>query len=261
LNSNPFVQVLQDFQAQLEGLRGDALHAYEDLEFFSRYVMSHDDPSYESNSRFIQRIYEELQHGTDRHLMILGPRNSAKSTAVTVTYTAWMIGRNPLIRILLAFASADQQGKAFNRQLDHIMAENPRYLEIFGALKPDDPDKWTAQEKIVKRNEPPGGMKDPTLSVVGLGTNIPSRRADIIICDDLVTQANAFSQIERDKVQTFVLLSLFPISAPGGKRIILGSRWDPDDLYGRMAKQWDLTFPEDTDVNIAEILQNVLVVS
>ena len=238
---------LDDLLAQLadgiQGLKGDELAAYEDLEYYSRYVIGYGNPDYKSNSRFLKRVYHSLQHDEDTEHLILGPRGSAKSSAVTVTYVTWMIGRNPLIRFMLAFASMEMQGKAFARQLDQIIAGNERYIKIFGALKPEKPEKWDATEKIVVRQEPPSGLKDPTISVVGLGSAVPSRRADIVICDDLVTGENAYSPALRKTVSAFVKQSLMPILVPGGKTIVVGSRWDPRDLYSELADDWGLRFP------------------
>lgn len=238
----------------VEGLKGDDLAAHEDLEFYSRYVIGYGNPEYKSNSRFLRRIYHSLQENPDEeNFLILGPRGSAKSSAVTVTYTTWMIGRNPLVRFLLAFASMDAQGKAFARQLDQIITNNPRYLKIFGVLKPEKPDKWDATEKIVVRDEPPSGMKDPTISVVGLGSAVPSKRADVLICDDLVTGENAYSPALRKSVSSFVKQSLMPILVPGGKTIVVGSMWDPRDLYSELASDWGLHFPKSVPIDTQEL--------
>lgn len=238
------------------GLKGEDLHAYEDLEFFSRYVMAHGNPEFQGNSKFLKQIYEILQYDTDDAL-ILGPRGSAKSTAVSVTYVMWKIGRNPLLRILIAFASMEGQGLAFARQMDTIFTQNDRYIRVFGQLKPQNPVKWTENEKIVIRREPPSGLKDPTLSIVGLGSAVPSKRADIVICDDLVTLQNAYSELLRQQVIRFALQTLFPIVVPGGRRIIVGSRWHEKDFYQYMANQWNMKFPETEHIPLADIISHL----
>jgi hypothetical protein len=245
--------LLSQFAENLTGLKGDDRRAYEDLEFYSRYVIGWGNPDYRENSRFLKRIYEALQYSPDNQFLILGPRGSAKSSAVTITYTTWMIGRNPSIRILLAFASMEAQGRAFARQIDQILTANERYIRIFGRLKPDRPEKWDATEKIVVRPEPPGGLKDPTISIVGAGSHVPSRRADIVIGDDLVTQENAYSPALRAQLSAFVKQSLLPILVPGGRAIFVGSRWDPRDLYAELADDWGLTFPPPVPIDTAKL--------
>lgn len=242
---------------QVEGLKGDDRSAYDSLEYYSRYVMA-DQEGLPPNSKFLSRIYNSLQYDNENVWLILGPRQSAKSTAISVTYTTWKIGRNPLIRFLMCFASLDVQGKPFGRQIDQILTRNQRYMRIFGDLKPPVPEKWTETEKIVIRNEPPGGMKDATISIIGLGSNAPSKRADELICDDLVTAENAYSAKERETVKSFVLQTLFPILIPGGRRIIVGSRWDPRDLYTELANMWNLELPAPGDIDIGELREFAL---
>lgn len=186
--------------------------------------------------------------------MILGPRGSAKSTATSVTYVTWDIGRNPMVRYLLAFNSLEQQGMAFVRQIKHVITENERYKEIFGDLYPGRGERWTDTEFIVRRPTPPGGMKDPTVVAVGIGSAVPSKRADKVILDDLVTKDNAYTEAMRAKVVAFVVQTLFPILVPGGRRIVVGSRWDPDDLYAYLGRQWRLKFPKAEPISASEVL-------
>ena len=240
--ADPFASFFTNLADGVSGLKGDDKHAYDDLDFYSRYVIGYGNKETVPNSPFITSIYNTLQY-EDTDVLILGPRGSAKSTAVTVTATSWWIGRDPLLRILLAVASQEQTGLAFVRQLQTIITTNERYLKIFGELKPTRPERWTSTEFIVKRPEPPSGLKDASIAVVGLGTAVPSKRADIVVCDDLVNQNNAYSDIERRNVIRFVFQTLFPILVPGGRRVILGSRWEVRDLYAYAAAQWGLTFP------------------
>lgn len=239
------------------GLSGNAKAAKEDLEFYSRWVMGEGNIEFSRNSKLLRNIYWDYQYTND-DLLILAPRGSAKSTAVTITSVTWAIGNNPAIRSLLAFASMEAQGLAFARQLDHIITKNERYIEVFGELKPQKPEKWDETEKIVRRPTPPSGLKDPTISVVGLGSAVPSKRADLVVCDDLVTMDNAYSEIQRAKVIRFVYQTLFPILVPGGRRIILGTRWDPRDLYAYTAQQWGLEFPETEPIDLSAIIANAV---
>jgi hypothetical protein len=245
MSDSPINDFLARLSDQVAGLRGDALAAHDDLEFYSRYVIGHDNPEFVSNSRFLRQVYDELQHNEEPDKLILGPRGSAKSTAVSVVYTTWRIGRNPLIRILLAVSSIEAQGLAFGRQIGHILEHNSRFISIFGNLvpSPSESTRWTDTEKIVVRAEPPGGLKDPTLGIVGVGSAVPSKRCDIAIVDDVVTAANAYSPIQRAKVSAFVFQTLFPTIVPSGVRIIVGSRWDPRDLYSEYAEKLGYTMP------------------
>ncbi len=254
MDPDPLQEFLISLADRITGLKGDERHAAEDLEFYSRYVVGWNNSEFVGNSQFIKKVYETLQYSDDEDILILGPRGSAKSTCVSVTYTTWVIGNNPLIRILLAVSSVESQGLAFGRQITHILENNDRYISIFGDLVPplNARDKWSETEKIVMRPEPPGGLKDPTLGIVGVGSNVPSKRSDIVIVDDVVTALNAYSPVQRSKVESFVFQTLFPTVIPGGRRIVVGSRWDPRDLYSVFADRIGVEFPKSESIVIEE---------
>lgn len=242
-NEDPFDAMLNELAERAEGLKGDQKAAYDDLEFYNRWVIGHGDPDYQGNSRFHKRLYQALQYTND-DLIVLAPRGSGKSQAISATYVTWMIGRNPLVRILIAYASMEAQGKPFARQIDTILTKNERYISIFGELKPRDPVKWDASEKIVNRPEPPGGMKDATLTIVGMGSAVPSKRSDIIIGDDIVTQDTAYSKVLQDRTHAFWESTLFPTLVPTGRQIIVGTLWAVEDFYHKMIDSWGHVLPQ-----------------
>jgi len=249
-DADPLELMLEQIAERAEGLKGDHKAAYDNLEYYSRYVIGHGDSDYSANARLHKTIYNAFQYSED-DLLILAPRGSGKSQSVSITATTWEIGRNPLLRFLISFASMEAQGKPFARQMDAIFTKNERYIEIFGQLKPDIPIKWDASEKIVARPEPPGGMKDATITLVGLGSAVPSKRSDRIIGDDLVTGDNAYSKLQQDRVESFWQTTLFPTLVPTGRQIIIGTLWSLNDFYHRIAASWGHEFPKplvmDTD--------------
>lgn len=242
---------------RVQGLSDVDQRAYDDLSFYSQHVMGRYS-GFVPNSELIDDIYHTFQY-TNEDMLVVGPRQSAKSTALTINATTYSVGHNRLLRVLLAFATQDLQGKPFMRQIHQIFESNEDYIRIMGRMKPDRPIKWTEDEIIVDRVEPPGGMKDATIGVVGLGSKVPSKRADLVICDDLVNRDNAYSAVMRRSVVDFVFLTLFPILDPrSGRRIIVGSRWDPNDLYAEIARRWGLEFPKLPMVNLDQVFEPFL---
>src|SRR5262245_31383413 len=119
LGKDPFEEMLDRLAEKAEGLKGNAKAAYDNLEFYSRWVIGGGDSDYQPNARMHHKIYEAVQHTKD-DLLILCPRGSGKSQSVSITSVTWCIGHNPLLRFLISFASMEAQGKPFARQIDSI---------------------------------------------------------------------------------------------------------------------------------------------
>lgn len=176
-------------------------------------------------------------------ILIEAPRGHAKSTKFSVQYPLWEIVNDNDITILLV-SNTNSQVKAFLRQITSIIERNKRFNTIFGNLKPAQPEKWTDTEILLERssdiNKPPE-EKDPTISVVGAGGAILSKRAKIIICDDLLNKENTRTAEQRKKLLDWFNDVLLPVLDPiDGRLIVIGTPFDDDDLLATLMK--DPTF-------------------
>lgn len=247
--------LIEDFADLAGGGSEEIKRSRQDLAFFSEYIMGYESADYRPPSDFLGDIYETLQFSDEKRILILGPRNSAKSQATTVNYPLWRLGRNPLMRFLLVFAAKEVQGHQFSNQIASVIERNERYKEAFGDLFPRNAE-WSKDRRTVERQEPPGGLKGASITLAGFGSNLPSMRADEIIIDDIVTQENAYSPTIQDQIESFVFRTLLPILEPEGRLIVVGSRWDSRDLYARLADRWELELPEpDPRINLDAILE------
>ena len=161
-------------------------------------------------------------------IMIMAPRNHAKSTFWSVIYPLWRIAKNPNIRILLVSKSGSA-ARSFLRQVTMNLERNNDYREMFGNLVPQVPDSWTREEVIVNRTDLT--LKDPTVAAVGAGGTILSKRADIIICDDILNKENTRTKYQRDQLREWFFEVLMPVLEPDGLVIVAGTAWNLDDLY------------------------------
>jgi len=172
--------------------------------------------------------YNILQDKSNEKIIFLAPRNHAKSTAVTAVYSAWEIGNNPNVRIIIV-SNASTQAQAFLRVIKSIIEEEEKYQEVFGMLKPPQPDKWSEKDIIVNRSELK--EKDPTVATVGAGGAILSKRADIIICDDILNQENTRTPEQREKILRWFRDTLMPVLDPEHGRLIwVSTAWNLEDL-------------------------------
>ena len=151
-----------------------------------------------------------------RRIALFAPRNHAKSTAFTVNYSLWQVGNRPNVRILIV-SSTSTQAESFLREIKSTIEKNKHYRRVFGKLFPEDVknpnEKWTSKEIIVRRT---ATHKDPTVAAVGAGGAILSKRADIIICDDILSVENTRTAEQRDKIRLWFRDVLMPVLEPDG---------------------------------------------
>lgn len=168
-----------------------------------------------------------------RKLVVAAPRGHSKTTVFSVNYPLWRIAQNPNIRILLVSA-ADTQSQSFLREIKGRIERDQMYVDFAGQLKPSQPEKWTDKEIILKRTRT--DLKDPTISTVSVEGTILSKRADEIVCDDLLNFENTRTPEQRQKIKDWFNLVLLPVLEPGGRLIVAGTIWQVDDLMEELLK-------------------------
>ena len=73
--------------------------------------------------------------------------------------------------------------------------------------------------------------KEATLTALGASGAVISKHFDVIIGDDLVGLENARTEKQRSNLKEWFYSSLFPTLEPDGEIHILGTRYNPLDLY------------------------------
>jgi predicted phage terminase large subunit-like protein len=164
--------------------------------------------------------------------LLLAPRRHAKSTCLSINYILYRIVKNPNIRILLV-SNTDLQARSFVRAIKQLIEQ------YYPHLVPSGREKWAETAFVVVRSAV--GVKEHTLSAVGVNGPIISRRQDLIVCDDVVDSENAASEQLREKVYDWFHKVLIPTLEPTGQIIIVGTPFGPDDLYARLIM--DKSFP------------------
>lgn len=172
----------------------------------------------------------------NHRINLMAPRNHAKSTCFTVVNSLWLIGNNPNIRILIVSASA-MQAQGFLREIKDKILKSPKYRQVFGDLFPEEAnspgEKWTSSEIIVRRSV---SHKDPTVTALGSGGPILSKRADVIICDDILSVENTRTSAQREKIKQWYNEVLLPVLEPDGVVINIGTAWNLEDLLHEQVK-------------------------
>lgn len=164
--------------------------------------------------------------GIGRLRIELPPRHG-KSVSVARLFPAWMLGRHPNLRIIIASHGAGLS-EGHSRFVRNTL-RSTTYRTIFPAvaLADDSQDRasWDMQEPLL------GG-----LLAVGTGGSVTGRGAGLIICDDLIkSREEVESEAARDKLWDWYTSDLLTRQEPHAAIIHIGTRWHMDDILGRLA--------------------------
>ena len=163
----------------------------------------------------------------------LAPRGGGKSTILTTTQVIHELLKNPNIRILLT-SNTQLQAESFLRVISQHLTENKKLIDIFGEIK-HSKYKWDSREINVAGRTRKG--KEASLMCIGLGGGLTGLHFDLIIGDDLVDEENARTKHQRDTCFTWFYKTMYPTLEPDGRLYLIGTRYHPDDLYGRLEKE------------------------
>lgn len=178
---------------------------------------------------FHKELCSFVETGKNKKL-ILVPRGHLKSSVITVGYALREIVKNPGIRILIANATY-QMAKNFLTQIKHHLQKNEKLRAVYGDLS-TNADKWSESAiTVVAPNEAYLEKKEPTVTVFGIGGNLTGQHYDLILMDDLVNRENIGTEDQIEKVKQFYK-DCQPLLDVGGRMVIIGTRWDYNDLYG-----------------------------
>ncbi len=194
-----------------------------------------------AHHKFLIAELEAISRGDADRLMVLMPPGSAKSTYASVLFPAWWFARHPASSVIAASHTADL-ASYFGRQVRNLIAE---YSTDLGYGLAND-NRSAARWQTTRRG---------TYFAAGVRGPITGRRADLVIIDDPVkSNAEADSATFRDNVWNWYRADLVTRLKPGGRVVLIMTRWHEDDLGGRLLAQnegeWRLVrFPALAEAN------------
>lgn len=165
------------------------------------------------------------------NLAIVAPRDSAK-TSIAQYYVEWEIGLASLsadpdwaerIRILY-LRHAEDKALEVSLSVMRTIEGNAMYQAIFPKVRPDE-KKWSQSAWSVKGNT----GKDSTFTTGGIDSPPLGGRFDIGLFDDVSYMKNVATEGERQKFRTTMNRVVMPMCAPGGRGILLATRWHFED--------------------------------
>ena len=193
-----------------------------------------------SHHRHIAKKFNQLATGEITRLIVNMPPRHTKSEFASYLLPAWMVGREPKLKIIQATHTGELAVR-FGRKAKNLI-DSEDYAKIF---------KTTLQEdsKAAGRWETAQGGE---YFAAGVGGAITGRGADLLIIDDPHSEQDAMSPTAMESAYEWYTSGPRQRLQPGGKIILVMTRWSNKDLTGKLlqnqneakADQWHVVeFP------------------
>ena len=176
-----------------------------------------------------QEMADVLDSNDKLRKHIEAPRGSYKSTEV-IGWAVKEVLKNPNTRVLYAMETFKEAKKKIGA-IQQIFETNENIEALWGDLRTKNwgKDNFT----IAGRTKV---LSDPTFMAGGVDVNITGAHFDIIILDDIVQWANVRTAEGIQKVRDFFNMCI-PLLDPGGKLVVVGTRYHDADLYGSIIRE------------------------
>ena len=193
-----------------------------------------------AHHRHIAKKFNDLATGKITRLIVNMPPRHTKSEFASFLLPAWMVGRNPKLKIIQATHTGELAIR-FGRKAKNLI-DSPEYSKIFETRLQED-------SQAAGRWETAQGGED---FAAGVGGAITGRGADLLIIDDPHSEQDALSPTAMESAYEWYTSGPRQRLQPGGKIILVMTRWSKKDLTGILlqnqkevkADQWEVVeFP------------------
>jgi hypothetical protein len=173
-------------------------------------------------------------------LLVTMPPRHGKSSLCSHYFPAWYLGNYPGLNVILASYEADFAASWGRRARDVLEEHGPPVFGVRVSRDSSAANRW----EIAGHG---GGMM-----TAGVGGPLTGKEANVIILDDPVkNDQEANSPTYREHLWEWYRATLYTRLEPGGAIILIQTRWNQDDLAGRLLQEmedggerWDvLRFP------------------
>ena len=184
------------------------------------------------------KAFDDIATGKLKRLIINMPPRHTKSEFASHLFPAYLLGKNPKLKIIEATHTADLAINFGRKVRDLIDGEEYHALFPETELKADSRSagKWLTNK---------GGEYYAS----GIGGALAGRGADLFIIDDPHSEQDAMSDKALEEAYEWFMGGPRQRLQPGGAIVIVMTRWNKKDLTGRLLKkmaqdpgadQWEL---------------------
>ena len=170
--------------------------------------------------------FNRLARGDLKRLIVNMPPRHTKSEFGSYLLPAWLMGRNPKLKIMQTTHTAELAFR-FGRKVRNLML-SPEYMQIFNNVG------LRADSQAAGRWETNAGGE---YFAAGVGGAVTGRGADLLIIDDPHSEQDALSPSAMENAYEWYTSGPRQRLQPGGSIVIIMTRWAENDLTGKLIRQ------------------------
>jgi predicted phage terminase large subunit-like protein len=178
-----------------------------------------------SHHRHVAEKFNQLATGKLKRIIINMPPRHTKSEFASFLLPAWMVGRNPKLKIIQVTHTGELAIK-FGRKAKHLI-DSEEYHKIFDTRLQED-------SKAAGRWETAQGGE---YFAAGVGGAITGRGADLLIIDDPHSEQDAMSESALESAYEWYTSGPRQRLQPGASIVLVMTRWSTKDLTAMLLKQ------------------------
>ena len=166
--------------------------------------------------------FNKLANGKCKRLIINMPPRHTKSEFSSFLLPAWMVGRNPKLKIIQSTHTTELAIR-FGRKAKTLM-DSPEYKKVFETRLREDSQaagKWETEQ---------GGE----YYAAGVGSAITGRGADLLIIDDPHSEQDAMNPEALERAYEWYTSGPRQRLQPGGAIVLVMTRWSTKDLTSKL---------------------------
>lgn len=170
--------------------------------------------------------FDRVARGECKRLIVNMPPRHTKSEFASYLFPAWLMGRNPKLKIMQTTHTAELAFR-FGRKVRNLM-NSEDYRQVFENVE------LRADSQAAGRWETSAGGE---YFAAGVGGAVTGRGADLLIIDDPHSEQDALSPTALEHAYEWYTSGPRQRLQPGGTIVIVMTRWAENDLTGKLLRQ------------------------
>ena len=168
------------------------------------------DPTKFGHHQIIAKEFESIATAKHNRLIVNMPPRHTKSEFASIYFPAWMIGKNPKLKIMQVSHNTELAVR-FGSKVRNII-DSPQYKQIFGDVKLREDSKAKGRWETNHGGE---------YYAAGVGASITGRGADLLIIDDPHTEQDSMSDMAMERAFDWYTSGPRQRLQPGGSIYLL----------------------------------------